>query len=84
MLVLQLFSGTMPSLLSKLKTLSPKLLAVTVTPLDGADQVNSKIMAAAHSEGVNVIKMGIQRGLPLEIIFISMPADTKPGLQSPA
>jgi lysophospholipase L1-like esterase len=43
------------ALLSKLRKRCPKLLAVAVLPMNGAEMINSQIVAAANSEGVRVI-----------------------------
>lgn len=46
-------------LLSKLKKLTPRVLAIAVTPLDGSDQLNAEIKAAAAGEGVPFVEMPI-------------------------
>lgn len=50
------------TLLARLKPLSPRLLAVAVTPKDGADAVNAQIKAAAESEGVSFVDVPIPEG----------------------
>lgn len=53
------------SLLSELKKLSPRLLAVGVTPLDGSDLMNAQIKAAAGSVGVHFVEMSLSEGTRL-------------------
>jgi lysophospholipase L1-like esterase len=47
------------ALLSKLKTFSARLLAVGVTPQDGADMKNAQIRAAAESESVQFVEASL-------------------------
>jgi lysophospholipase L1-like esterase len=51
-----------PALLAQLKVLAPHLLAVGVTPQDGADLKNAEIKAAADREGVRFIEMPLPNG----------------------
>jgi GDSL-like Lipase/Acylhydrolase family len=53
------------SLLSKLKKFSPRLLAVGVTPQDGADLKNAQIKAAAEIEGVRFVDIPLPKGSTL-------------------
>ncbi len=53
------------ALLSSLKKLSPRLLAVGVTPQDDADRKNAEIKAAAESEGVEFVEMPLPEGTRL-------------------
>jgi lysophospholipase L1-like esterase len=53
------------ALLSRLKTLAPRLLAVGVMRLDGSDLINAQIRAAADSEGVQFIQMPTPEGSTL-------------------
>jgi lysophospholipase L1-like esterase len=46
-------------LIARLKTVAPRVVAIGVTPMDGADQLNADIRAAATSEGVAFIDMPI-------------------------
>jgi hypothetical protein len=46
------------ALLSDLKKRAPTVLAVQVTPIDGADAINSAIVAAAASQGVRTVETG--------------------------
>lgn len=50
------------ALLSVLKTLSPRLLAIGVTPQVGADAINSQIKAAAESAGVPFVEEPLPAG----------------------
>jgi lysophospholipase L1-like esterase len=50
------------ALLSRLKKLSPRLLAVAVPPLDGSDLINAQIKAAAESEGVQFVEIPLPDG----------------------
>ncbi|WMT72535.1 SGNH/GDSL hydrolase family protein [Bradyrhizobium sp. Ash2021] len=58
-------------LLSELKKLSSKLLVVAVTPLDGADQVNAQIKAAAQSEGVPFVESLLPAGSTFDGIHLT-------------
>jgi lysophospholipase L1-like esterase len=49
------------ALLSNLKNLAPTVIAVAVTPMDGAEAVNSEIAAAATSEGIRLIETHTER-----------------------
>jgi hypothetical protein len=51
-----------PALLAQLKILAPHLLAVGVTPQDGADLKNAEIKVAADREGVRFIEMPLPNG----------------------
>jgi lysophospholipase L1-like esterase len=53
------------ALLSKLKKLAPRVLAVAVTGIAGADFINRQIKAAADSEGVQFVATGIPQGAML-------------------
>src|SRR5258708_19535 len=50
------------ALLSRLKKLTPRLLAVAVPPQAGADLINAQIKAAAESDGVPFLKMPLPEG----------------------
>lgn len=50
------------ALLSKLKKLAPRLLAVAVTPLDGSERTNAQIKAAAQSEDVQFVEIPMPDG----------------------
>lgn len=51
--------------LVRLKKLSPRLLAVGVTPQDGAELKNAEIRAAADREGVRFVEMPLPEGSTL-------------------
>jgi lysophospholipase L1-like esterase len=53
------------ALLIQIKKLSPRLLAVGVTPQDGAELKNAQIKAAAGRQGVRFIEMPLPEGSTL-------------------
>jgi lysophospholipase L1-like esterase len=53
------------ALLSELKKLAPRLLAIGVTRLDGSGWINAQIKAAADSEGVPFVEMPLPEGATL-------------------
>lgn len=50
------------ALLSKLKTLAPRLLAVGVSRLDGSDFINTQIKSAADSNGIRFVAIPLPEG----------------------
>lgn len=50
------------ALLSQLKKVSPRVLAIAVTRLDGSDRLNDGIKAAADGEGISFVEMLIPDG----------------------
>jgi hypothetical protein len=50
------------ALLSRLKKLAPRLLAVAVSRLDGSDSINPQIRAAAANEGVTFVEVPMPEG----------------------
>jgi lysophospholipase L1-like esterase len=59
------------ALLSELGKRCPKLLAVTVLPMNGAEMINSQIAAAASSEGVRVIDTHIAKSMLVDGVHLS-------------
>ena len=50
------------ALLSTLKKLTPRLLVIAVTPMDGSDLINAQIKTVADSEGVQFVEMPVPKG----------------------